>query len=815
MCSAALAGLARGQGVQSAGPVTAEVRFFGVGAHVRPGDVAGVQVELTDAGSGKVSRRVLVQLHQRDVDGDELLAQRETTLTVGVARSLWLYMWVPWSTSSTSDFTLSIKELAPSESPGSPEVGNLLLAKRVRPNQVNATLEPMIAIVGREDAGLSQYRLEDRNRPGNPPSVWHEATDVVGGIEPRWLCDQWMGLAPFEAIVWTAGDPDELTEGRDEALIEWVRRGGHLVIVPPVVGSTWFAPRNPLASIMPAVDVTRFEGRSLEPYRNLLTVPEVANERNLPNSTVLYSFAAQTNAGPHDAIPLFTGPDGCIVMRRVVGAGMVTVIGLDVRDRRLTTTGLLAAEALWHPILGKRFDILTAEQQTKYQGRLAMVANLGGQLVDAFIGDDIAKGAAAGVGVLLALIVFGAYWLLAGPAGYGLLKARGVVRHSWVAFVATVATFAAIAWTGAKAISPSRFEATHLTFLDQVYGQGVQKTRTYASCLLPVYGEATLTVGEPGLDEQYTQCIVPWAEQGSGSLLSFPDSRAYAWNIAQPQRLTVPARSTIKQVRLEWMGGPRSMDGAGGPRWGNIRPLTDDDTPRINPAMAAEGIGPNRPIAGKLVHDMAQPLRNVKVIYCAGIKREELLAVAKDRLRAEAYIWSPPNSDWSPGADNALDLSTLATSDASLELYFNRHAPKSSFSGLPSDNRLTRDAELFLSFFNAAEPFDYHRDGTNIARLVRRESHGLDLSKWLTMPCLIVLGEVRETDPRPMGSPTPMLYGSGDNPRPLPTAGRTLIRWIYPLPARPLFLTGTRIEPLAEDRTPVSTPPTRPAPSGR
>ncbi|MCA9292380.1 MAG: hypothetical protein KDA20_01045 [Phycisphaerales bacterium] len=813
---ASVAGIptAQSQTLQGTSPVTAEIRFFGVGGHVRPGDLAGIQVELTDAGSGKASRRVLVQLHQRDVDGDELLAQRETTLTVGVARSLWLYMWMPWSTSSTTDLTLSVRELSQTESAGLPGVGEPLLAKRVRPAQVNSMLAPMIGVVGREDAALSQYRLEDRNRQGSPPTVWHEAYDIVGGLEPRWLPDQWMGLAPFETIVWTDGDPDDLTEGRDEALIEWVQRGGHLVIVPPVVGSNWFAPRSPLASIMPTVGVTRLENRSLEPYRNILTVPEVAAERAMPDNTVIYSFAPQDNALPNDAIPLFTGPDGCIVVRRVIGTGMVTVIGLDVRNRRLTTSGLLAAEALWHPILGKRFDILTPEQQQKYQGRLFAVSSVGAQVVDAFIGDKIAKTGAAGVGVLLALVVFVAYWLLAGPGGYALLKARGIVRHAWVAFVATVAVFAAIAWTGAKAISPTHFEATHMTFLDQVYAEGVQKTRTYASCLLPIYGEATLTVGEPGLDQDYTQCLMPWAEQGSGSLLSFPDARAYAWNIAQPQRITVPARSTIKQLRLEWMGGPRSMDAKGGSaRWGNIRPLTDVDAPRQNLAMTGEGLGPNRPITGKLVHEMAAPLRNVKIIYCAGIKREELLAIAKDRLRCEAYVWEF-DREWNAGDANALDLANLATPDASLERFFSKASP--TITGLPGDSRVKNDEEMFVSFFNAAEPFDYHRDGSRIARLIRRECQRLDLSQWLTMPCLIVMGEMEDATPRPMGSPTPLLYGSGDNPRQLPTSGTTWVRWIYPMPARPVYLAGTKVEPLPEDRpADPTTPPTKPAPNFR
>lgn len=784
----------------SASPVTVEVRFFGVGGHVRQGEWAGIQLELTDAGSGKAARRVIVQIHDRDVDGDTLLVQRTTTLTVGVARKLWIPLRMPWSLTRTSDFTLSVRELSETEDAGDPHAGRQLLAKRIRPNGVAGKDQPMIGIVGREDVALSQYRMEGRS--GDPVATWHEVYDIVGGLEPNGLPDQWMGLAQFEAIAWTNGDPDELTEGRDDAIIEWVRRGGHLVIVPPVVGSTWFAGRNPLASIMPVVDVTRLQGRSLEPYRNLLTVPDVASERSLPSKTVVYSFAPKDNAKLNEASPLFTGPDGCIVIRRIVGTGMVTVIGLDVRHRGLTTTRLLAAKALWHPILGNRFDILTAEQQQTHQAGLQIARGKPSLDVDGFIGERISMGAAAGVGVLLALVVFGVYWILAGPGGYGLLNARGLVHHAWVGFVMIVAVFAGIAWTGAKAISPSHFEAAHLTFLDQVYGEGVQHTRTYASCLLPIYGEGTITVGEPGLDEDFSQSIAPWAEDGSGSLLSFPDQRPYAWNAAEPWHVAVPARSTIKQFVMDWMGGPRSMDGAGGSaRWGNIRPVNAEEVPRVvlrDPATTF-------PLTGRIMHDMGVPLRNVRVVYVAGVRSEEELAVAQDQLRAEAYIWSLPVTEWASGEANAIDLSLLKTSGASMQAFFRKHAPKS-MTGLDTG---VSNAERFLTWFGAVEPLEFRSTSSRIAKLKRNDAHGLDLSKWLTQPCLVITGEVSTPEPRAMGSPTPMQYGSGDNPRPLPTSGETLLRWVYPLPARPVILRGAQVEP--EEQAQTSEKKTSPA----
>jgi len=56
-----------------------------------------------------------------------------------------------------------------------------------------------------------------------------------------------------------------------------------------------------------------------------------------------------------------------------------------------------------------------------------------------------------------------------------------------------------------------------------------------------------------------------------------------------------------------------------------------------------------------------------------------------------------------------------------------------------------------------------------------RVGHGLDLARWFTQPCLIVTGRAETRLPAPVRV-------DGAEP---PSAGQTMLRWVYPLPPSP------------------------------
>ena len=99
-----------------------------------------------------------------------------------------------------------------------------------------------------------------------------------------------------------------------------------------------------------------------------------------------------------------------------------------------------------------------------------------------------------------------------------------------------------------------------------------------------------------------------------------------------------------------------------------------------------------------------------------------------------------------------------------------------------------RDWLNAVSFMTLIEPPDVAdmdttgRRAAERASAVRMLTHGLDLGRWFTQPCIIVVGRM---DASAAGS-------TGESPVPIavdgelaPTTGTTMVRWIYPLPDAP------------------------------
>jgi hypothetical protein len=65
------------------------------------------------------------------------------------------------------------------------------------------------------------------------------------------------------------------------------------------------------------------------------------------------------------------------------------------------------------------------------------------------------------------------------------------------------------------------------------------------------------------------------------------------------------------------------------------------------------------------------------------------------------------------------------------------------------------------------------------AGVVRREAtHGMDLGRWFTQPCIIVIGYL--VDPNQDAPISTYVDGKA-----VPARGTTVVRWVYPLPDNP------------------------------
>ncbi len=547
---------------------------FGVGNQARAGDWFGVRVALNDTAT--TQRELIVRLESEDADGDRPAYQLSLTSNPGLTQSVWLYGRIPFSAAGSMRISVYAAEQSNPGEVGAPgyAAGALLGSVAVTPRAgalVDAT-SGMIGVVGNRALGLQQYA---QRAGANDPfhAINNELQEIVTGITPEDLPDRWMGLAPLSAIVWADGDPTKLRGDTATALKDYVSRGGHLVIILPLSTQSWTNQNsNELFDILPDVNIITKENINFSPYRSLLTS---WNGTAFPAKSSVHTFFPRSG-GWQEAVAVLNNPDGeCVVARREVGAGAVTLIGLDLNQTALSQFNLIDAEVFWHRILGKRGDLL--EPVPDPNNPRPSFANATSQrrivYFDGDIGAMVSKSGRSATGVLVGFVVFVLYWAIAGPLGFAILKRRGQSQHSWVFFVVSSLVFTVLAWGGATILRPKRTEATHLTLLDHVYGQPLQRARMWASVLIPRYGQATIAVGEPGelgsaargepgaITRRSLNTIAAWdqAEVSTGAFGGFSDTRTYVVDTRAPDAMTVPVRQTVKQVVADWV--PRRLPG--------------------------------------------------------------------------------------------------------------------------------------------------------------------------------------------------------------------------------------------------------------
>lgn len=772
LCLIALPARAQ-QGVQLA------VECFGLGNAWRPGSWAPVRVRVDDP--SPTPRELVIAMTAWDPDGDKP-ESRQVIASGGGSREVWLYARLPadrgnWTT------RISAYRAVPTDDPDEPVRAGRLEAEVLFSPATSATPtgipqampaeDGFIAVVGRRPIGLDQYRsaLASSSAPELTWSVLgHERTKVVWQLRPQDIPDRWMGLSCLSTLVWAGEDPGALGTERPRAIAEWVRRGGHLVIVVPESAQGWTNPRsNPLYDMLPKVAITRrTDAVDVTPLLPLLTGTEKTDRET---RVVVHDLPSIAAAEPWEAMPILADPSGAVlVSRRLVGQGMVTLVGINLMDARLAT--LVRAEYFWNRVLGRRGDYKDPGEFTGLRGVGNWnLHNRRAFWIDQDLPELVVKQGRSAVGLFAGVVVFAAYWLVAAPLSYAVLGRMRMRHHAWLAFVASAAAFTVLAWTSAAAIRPKRPEATHLTYIDHVFGQGVQRTRSWASILLPWYGSAR--VGVRG-EEDFHNVIAPWESRTAPPGRSFPDARAYAFDAGMPSALSVPARATVKQFTAFWAGPP--LDG-----WGMPRPVLGKGKTGVPALRLGAGDKPS----GVLRHNLPATLEGVVVIVCSG--QRPISADSAPRASPSfASAYSLP--DWAPGED--LDLAKL--SDGSSAPVFTEYLsrvipPPRGLRGLTLDeDRLTGDMtqRLYaLGFFSLLDPPLFDASGSDRALMRRWDVHDLDLSRWLTQPCIIVLGTLEGAPGSP--SPTPFTLGPSESPRPVVTRGRTIVRWIYPLPPRP------------------------------
>lgn len=305
------------------------------------------------------------------------------------------------------------------------------------------------------------------------------------------------------------------------------------------------------------------------------------------------------------------------------------------------------------------------------------------------------------------------------------------------------------------------------------------------SVLLPRYGRGTVRVGAGSEGELSRNLLSPWEPEG-GAGSSFPDSRGYRSESKSPDRLTVPMRATVKQFQAEWSGGPK---------WEMPRPLAIPGRDG-EPAIRVAEVKGERKIEGALSHKLPGALTDVVVIVNLGQKNiaRSLNGPNIRTLLSHVGVFVL-SADWGPGETLdlglSLDVSRIGTpgGQEKADDYFGdlltagRVGRSDGTAGVDLDGSRASTRQVALALFSQLLPPDLSEGAGSLQNdervAQRRATHGYDLGAWFTQPCVIVIGQM-EKGPLPFALQATM----GGGWREVPSEGRTVVRWVYPLEAK-------------------------------
>jgi hypothetical protein len=472
------------------------------------------------------------------------------------------------------------------------------------------------------------------------------------------------------------------------------------------------------------------------------------------------------------------------------------MLGIDVEElsaRSLQVPAIPQGDVFWNRILGRRADTPSGQEYTSLADSSRLVQG-SGYTKDIGDGKQIAEkiglSGQAAFGVLAATLVFGLYWLVAGPLGYASLRAFKRERWAWVAYVGVAAVFTLAIWSVGGSVAGRSVIANHFTVLDMIErapGESdatqIQRRRatSWISVYTPDYGETEVALdpqGDPGVRNLLTS----W-RPSSSTPEGFPSRERYVAALDSPSRTVVPSRATTVDFKADWLGALREG-------WGQMPSISQP----IRVTVASDGGAQTISITGALKHSLPGRLQDVQVLHVWPRQNPLQTLAPSDEGKAplRRFVAQLPNrgalvgvSDWSP--DQELDLAKVLPQGARLadrlgleqtieRLYYSslEQQMRTGF-GIVGDGLAFERTVEMLGIYNMLQPPRYIRAGDNrgVLRIQRLGAREIDLSDWMTQPCLIVMGKLQDV-------PLPFAFAvDGES---VAGSGSVFVRWVIPLP---------------------------------
>lgn len=506
--------------------------LLGDNSAIRAGRWTPLVVELTGVGSEPIEVEVRVQA--RDLDGDVVsYVERPPPLAGGAARRVYV--------NAVVQRLDGLEVVVAPRNGGAPILTLPAPLLEVLPDDVELVLDlsqPALGFLG----ALRSSAPDLSTLAGEQRYFRHVA---VARQSPNDLPVEWFGLESVDVIVWDAPAVDDpFVQSKLPALIEWVRRGGRLVIG---LGEAALAvQKSPLGEILPAAADEVVDTRRLQRFFERYVREDVTA---FPSDV---RVAVQKARGGGVAVVRDALPDGRavdLVVTGCVGAGRVTVVAARLRDLTDAQAVPLASRP---PDQTARFayELLDLNRTPEaFKDREREVAYFP-TTVTSFLYDRLVRPIEFRyVGSLFtgtAFVFVVGYILVATVGSWLYLRARRKTQLSWSVF-AVCAVAASVLSLGAVQCSRGSALVDAVAIVDTEAGATRADARLLLGFRSPQREEPLLTVDGEG------SFVRPLAAPPGGALY-YATPLAYRAEPDAARLVDVPLRATLKQFEGAWAG---------------------------------------------------------------------------------------------------------------------------------------------------------------------------------------------------------------------------------------------------------------------
>lgn len=487
-----------------------------------------------------------VRAAQTDNDGDECFDTVDVHLRAETGGSQRIYLYVPANPLRSQERFFVEVRTADGEAVKVVTQGEVSYrAKPAEPPTVIAPDDLLVLSVSSSAVGriAELVRSEKQEKFTRGVEIAH--------MSPSDLPELWIGLESVDYVVWDDARPEELTQRQLEALLEWTRQGGTLMIAASRTAGALKLTKL-LEPVLP-VDVGEVVAVESLPEVRRLLLDAPGGDADIPQTvsgweSIPFSSPVPVVRCARRGDSIVVAREGAIqsdlVARKRVGRGHVVFSGVTLRD-------LFSAPCGVTKFFSTTFHLTPIGRSDEAH---ATSVSLFGRVVSAVAFST------SGSLYLLTAGVFSVLYVLAATFGtWRFLRAKGLVHHSWTVFalVGLVASVLSVVVVGMMHGIGDRLH--QITIVDAEAGQTFGNGTAFFG--LKTSTEKKLDLWLPsdwvGADEPAaTSCFLRAIPEGNDPAeeSSFADPGEYRVVPGSAVVDDVRIRATLKRFEGRWNG---------------------------------------------------------------------------------------------------------------------------------------------------------------------------------------------------------------------------------------------------------------------